>query len=58
MMHKARSMALKPGVFTDWPWKSLGSFKVLLLLFSFVGVIAKEPTAQNSHYNPNHQWPL
>lgn len=26
-------MATMPGILTDWPWKSLGSFKVLILLF-------------------------
>lgn len=27
-----RSMATKPGILTDWPWKPLGSFKVLDML--------------------------
>ena len=29
------SMASKPGILTNWPWKPLGSFKVVFLAYLF-----------------------
>ncbi|KAE8650284.1 very-long-chain aldehyde decarbonylase CER1 isoform X2 [Cucumis sativus] len=47
-------MASTPGIFTDWPWKPLGSFKYLVLapgvIHSFYHYIAKDWTERDISY--------
>ncbi|KAL5862450.1 hypothetical protein ACOSQ4_003746 [Xanthoceras sorbifolium] len=56
-------MASKPGIFTDWPWKPLGSFKYLVLapwvlhsIYSFTVKGEKERDLVNFLFFPFMLW--
>lgn len=48
LLHQNKSMASRPGILTDWPWKPLGSFKVPTLTYSSTSSLYLSLSTQKS----------